>query len=181
MTDPRTPATRHQQILIDLAERHNWRCGAEIGVLKGKTLRALLEAVDGLHMVAVDMWQRQPASIEDGAETYDRYDLAECERRVEAIATSHPGRVRIIKADSVHAARMVDDASLDFVFIDAAHTTAATVANIRAWTPKVRAGGQIVGHDWWWASVRNALNLTVPGWTGMVESVWVIDRDKVAL
>lgn len=181
MSDPQTKSTRHHDVLCEMAKAHGWRHGAEIGVLKGKTLRALLTECPRLHMVAVDKWQKLPPSMADGAETYERYDMAACEREVEQIAIDYAPRVRILKGDSVKAAKFVDDASLDFVFIDAAHTTVATLLNIRAWVPKVRHGGMITGHDWWWPSVRDALDLCLPGWTQGPESVWSIPRDSVML
>ena len=66
--------------------------------------------------------------------------------------------------------------SLDYIFIDALHTTEATIANIRAWAPKVKASGYIMGHDWWWDSVRAALDETLTGWQEHSESVWSLPK-----
>ena len=51
--------------------------------------------------------------------------------------------------DSLEAASRFDDASLDFVFIDAAHEKDAVLADIKAWLPKVKKGGVIAGHDYY--------------------------------
>lgn len=49
--------------------------------------------------------------------------------------------------DSVKMAEQVKDASVDFVFIDADHHYESVLADIYAWTPKVRLGGWLGGHD----------------------------------
>lgn len=54
----------------------------------------------------------------------------------------------IHELDSVVASRLYDDASLDFVFIDADHSYAAVSRDIDAWIPKVKKGGIIAGHDY---------------------------------
>jgi len=48
---------------------------------------------------------------------------------------------------SVDAAALYDDASLDFVWIDASHTAPDVLADLNAWWPKVRRGGILAGHD----------------------------------
>jgi len=57
-------------------------------------------------------------------------------------------RRQVIRARSVDAAARVPDGSLDFVFIDADHSYEGCAADIRAWLPKVRAGGILCGHDY---------------------------------
>lgn len=170
--DPKFPPTRQHEILIAFARERGFKRGAEVGVLKGKTLAAVLDGVPGLHMIAVDQWRHLAPSDLDGAETYLRHDMEAAEASVRAIAARHPGRVKILKGDSVDQARHVVDWSLDFVFIDAAHTEAATLANIGAWSPKVRAGGLVMGHDWQWPSVRRALARSVGQWHEESEQVW---------
>ena len=56
--------------------------------------------------------------------------------------------VTIIRNESVEASKMFEDKSLDFVFIDAAHSYDFVKADIEAWLPKVKAGGYIGGHDY---------------------------------
>lgn len=56
--------------------------------------------------------------------------------------------VRPLRIDSVQAARIFDDGSLDFVFVDAAHDEVSVAADISAWWPKVKLGGLLAGHDY---------------------------------
>ena len=55
--------------------------------------------------------------------------------------------VNPIRMDSVLAAGLYQDNSLDFVFIDACHDYEAVKKDIEAWYPKVKGGGIISGHD----------------------------------
>jgi len=43
---------------------------------------------------------------------------------------------------------LVEDASLDFCFIDGDHRYEAVKEDIIAWTPKLRKGGILSGHDY---------------------------------
>jgi len=55
----------------------------------------------------------------------------------------------IIRKTSCRAAKEdVKDNSLDFVFLDANHTYESVREDIELWTPKVRVGGLISGHDY---------------------------------
>lgn len=53
-----------------------------------------------------------------------------------------------IKGLSWEVANNFDDASVDFVFIDACHSAVAVKKDIDAWFPKVKKGGIISGHDY---------------------------------
>lgn len=61
--------------------------------------------------------------------------------------------VRPVRSTSVEAAASYPDASLDAVFLDGDHSTAAVVADCMAWWPKVTPGGVLMGHDRDWQSV----------------------------
>lgn len=56
--------------------------------------------------------------------------------------------VSVLRLDSLRAARILNDAIADLVFIDAGHTYDEVVSDIRAWIPKVKAGGVLAGHDY---------------------------------
>lgn len=158
--------------LTRLAREHGWTQGAEIGVLKGKTLFALLDACPGLHMIGIDAWVQRPLRADENAETYVDFDMAACERMVRERAARFGGRCTILKGDTVAMADQVADASLDFVFIDADHTEAGVRRDIAAWVPKVRAGGMALGHDLHWTTVRRAIDDLCPGWQDYGEAVW---------
>lgn len=179
--DPRYPGTQHHLVLIDLIERNGWSRGAEIGLLKGKTFRHVLDACPYLDMIGVDAWVHRAPTDEDGSETYHRFDMAAAEAACRDIADRAGPRATIMKGESLEVVALVPDASLDFVFIDAGHTTSAVAADIRAWAPKVRPDGWLIGHDWWFPSVQVALDDMLPGWVRHEHSVWSIPAVDIAL
>jgi predicted O-methyltransferase YrrM len=64
-----------------------------------------------------------------------------------------------IRMNSVTAAGLYNNESLDFVFIDACHDYEAVKKDVEAWYPKVKRGGIISGHDYnTWDGVTRAVN-----------------------
>ena len=47
------------------------------------------------------------------------------------------------------ASRYVDDGSLDFVYIDGGHDFDNVMLDLILWSPKVRSGGVVSGHDYY--------------------------------
>jgi hypothetical protein len=161
---------RRTQFLALLCQRYDWTHGAELGLWEGRTISALLGTCPKLHMIGVDLWCAQPGN--PGPEGYEGWDHDEHERRARRRCAQFEDRARIIKGHTVEAARHVEDASLDFVFIDADHSEAGCRADIAAWLPKIRPGGWITGHDINWPGVRAAVEDLVPGYLIGPDVVW---------
>jgi SAM-dependent methyltransferase len=84
-----------------------------------------------------------------------------------------PGRYD--RLESVQASTRHEDASLDFVFIDACHTYEAVVADIAAWRLKVKPGGILAGHDiHTYGDVARAVNDAFPGKYQIQDGCWWI-------
>lgn len=178
---------KRYHIITEMAWKHDWREGAEVGVFKGATLFHLLRHVPKLHMIAVDLWADTPKvklngdkDMNTGVANYHRYPLQEYEDAVRKQAVQYGDRVHFIKAPSDKAAAQVKDASLDFVFIDASHETEQVRRDIRAWVPKLKLTGMMMGHDCTWPSVRKAIDEVVPGWRKDKDSVWYIERNRIS-
>ena len=174
--DPRFAPTQHWLLLEGWVRKYGWTHGAELGLLKGRTFLHLLRSCPGLVLIGVDQWRQLEPSDEEGAEHYQKHNMEVCEMGVRAAAREFAGRAIIIKEDTVAAAEMIGEETLDFVFIDAGHTEAATRANIEAWAPKVKPAGWLTGHDWNWPSVARALDGLLPGWRAHEHNVWSIPK-----
>jgi hypothetical protein len=73
--------------------------------------------------------------------------------------------ITLIISDSISAARLFGDASLEWVHLDARHDYASVKADIAAWLPKVKAGGWLSGDDYdekKWPEVVRAVSEALP-------------------
>jgi predicted O-methyltransferase YrrM len=91
----------------------------------------------------VDTWEFIPTSIEITEEQcvglYDTFL-----QNIEPV--KHV--INIIRSLSWDAAKLYNDKSLDFVFIDAAHDYESVSKDLKEWFPKIKQNGIIAGHDY---------------------------------
>lgn len=160
-----------------LFRERGYRRGAEIGVLYGDYSEELCKSIPGINLLCIDAWAPY-RSGRTGKLIFRRAIQAE----VVARQRLGPYGCEFIKAYSVEAARLVPDASLDFVYIDANHWFEHVVADLAAWIPKVRPGGCIAGHDYEEdLEEDNCVKLAVTSWTiaHRVNPWFVLGRPKV--
>ena len=123
--------------------------GAEIGVWRGAYSAMFCEACPQIHMLCVDPWQSYQAWLD----TKNAMEPAKAAAFIEesyqiAKARLAPLNATIIRKFSADAAKDVPDGSLDFVYVDGNHVLDAVLEDLTLWTPKVRSGGLIAGHDY---------------------------------
>ena len=134
----------------------------EVGVFLGRSLAYLLERLrhnPTAKVYAVDPWidDWRPEEWKDGLHYTWGGDLKAASdakgppflSAMWHLANLCPDgeRARVLRVPSVQAARLFDDGSVDQVWIDGDHNYDAVRADIAAWTPKVKPGGVIGGHD----------------------------------
>ena len=141
---------------------NGYRIGAEIGVSTGRFSITLCALSHNMKMLAVDRWAEQPENAGKGGdkETYKDWNGPYWMEKLSETSREYlQDRITVRQMDSVEAAKTVDDGSLDFVFIDADHSYEGCKADIEAWTPKVRKGGLVSGHDYadHWPGVQKAV------------------------
>jgi predicted O-methyltransferase YrrM len=101
----------------------------------------------------IDNWapkEKQPQPYVATGDRHANQTADECRHyRLKAKARVHRfgGRVKVMCMNSVDGARLVEDHSLDLVFLDADHSEPGLSADIKAWISKVKPGGYIGGHD----------------------------------
>lgn len=117
--------------------------GVEIGTEAGKYARVLLDANPKLHLSCIDPW----TVYDDGGgykevdqKQYDEY-YRQAEERTKGFNCD------LLRAFSRTAVVMFPDESLDFVYIDGNHRLDYVVEDLVLWTPKVKPGGIVAGHD----------------------------------
>lgn len=114
--------------------------GAEIGVETGLYSEIIADKMPGVNLHSIDAWQAYPGYRDHV--TQEKLDgfYAQAQKRLE-------GKSNIIRKFSVAASIDFEDGELDFVYIDANHEFLEVTQDIHYWTPKVRKGGIIAGHD----------------------------------
>ena len=123
------------------------RVGVEVGVFRGGFSNWVLSnwpACTKYYMV--DLWSAQDNYRQmDNATTSKNLErMEEARRNVASFGT----KAVLVRKSSVEAAAQFEDASIDFVFIDARHTYDAVMEDLEAWWPKVRPGGIVAGEDY---------------------------------
>jgi hypothetical protein len=112
---------------------------AEVGCYGGESSEIFAASGKFQAIHCVDCWN----TIMAGG-----YVTADAEPAFDAVAARFPDILKKHKAISVEAARGFPDATLDLVYIDAAHDYRSVQSDIHAWTPKVKPGGFVAGHDY---------------------------------
>ncbi len=172
--EPRKEGRRsaHWVLLEAWVKWHKWTAGAEIGLQRGWTICHLLKTCPKLSMIGVDPWVEVPDTGEPGWQSYDYIDLEYWAEKVKQRAGAFGERARILRMPSLDAAKLVEDGSLDFVFIDGDHTARGCEEDIRAWAPKVKNTGWLVGHDWDRPEVAKVLDRLLPGCARHMHLCW---------
>lgn len=121
----------------------------EIGSWKGKSMAYMgVEVINSGKLIkcyAVDTWEGSDEHSDDPyIRTNKMYPLfISNTQKVSSVVTP-------IRKTSVDGAKEFEDASIDVVFIDACHSYECVKEDIAAWLPKVKTGGIISGHDYYW-------------------------------
>ncbi len=130
-------ATR--EVLAQAMGEAGYKIGVEVGVYYGAYSKILCEKIPGLKLTCIDPWK--PFSRRRSSE--------ERMNRVYQIAQNTLSQydVNFMRMPSIDGAKQIPDESLDFVYIDAMHDFDNVMMDIILWTPKVRLGGVVAGHD----------------------------------
>lgn len=114
--------------IMNLIRENEYRKIVEVGVCKGETAMLVILSCDLELYVMVD-----PA-IDNSLNLLEFIE-------------SRP-YCQILDEKSEEGARWFPDNFFDLVFIDSLHTYEQVMLDCNSWTPKVRAGGMIVVHDY---------------------------------
>lgn len=116
--------------------------GVEIGVERAMYSDVLCRENPGVHLGCVDAWTAYKGYRDHVNQAkLDRF-YAESQERLR----KYPN-VTFYRKFSLDAVHYFKDGSLDFVYIDGNHNIQNVIADLAAWSQKVRAGGIIAGHD----------------------------------
>ena len=161
--------TPHAEALIKLFSTRPRKIGCEVGVHAGETTASLLDNLPGINEYhAVDPW-----------ESYEKYNGSTYRKpghkRLKTwssvmqnfidVTKPFSKKVFIHQATSVDAVSDFNDGYFDWIFIDANHDYPYIKENLEIWTPKVKMGGIVSGHDYnngKWVGIKKAVDEFVP-------------------
>lgn len=124
------------------------RLGAEVGVWTGETTVAFLRRFPDVKMICVDPWETGDRK-NSTARRIVRRRFFRAQQFFKGRMSFFPeDRVIVHKMNSDAGAELVEDGSLDFVFIDDDHLYEPCKLSLNSWWPKVRPGGVFAGHDY---------------------------------
>jgi hypothetical protein len=143
--NPAFLAYRHQLPQL-LAARGYTGTGVEIGVQRGLYSELILSGSHLSRLILVDPW-REFESYEDIANVVQaEQDNALADAR--ARLAKFGDRAEFWRMPSLEAAPLIEDRSLDFIYIDARHDYASMLEDLTAWFPKIKPRGLFAGHDY---------------------------------
>lgn len=119
----------------------NPKMGAEVGVQFGKNAAGMLKTFPDLHLHLVDSYD--PITF-----SHHNHTALEALLMASHRLFKYRERCEWWLLISVSAAKCVRDETLDYAFIDAGHGYDDVRQDIAAWSPKVRHGGILAGHDY---------------------------------
>lgn len=179
------------QTLQQQLERVGKRLGkdaiyVELGSYMGGSTRAGLIncSLYGGKYYAVDIWtwladgHAAPDGtwIEEGREhrsIFDAFTRNMLDIGYNWIQYLHP-----LRMDSVKAAAVFDNASVDLLFIDSNHTYDHITRELRAWMPKMKRDGIVCGHDYYFAGIKKAVDEIFGPDVQLGGSVWYVDLNQ---
>lgn len=142
--------------LARLFKEKGFTRGVEIGVMHGTYSKTLCEENPDLKLYSVDPYMEvygDPQTNEWGNKHLEeKYQFAK--KRLE------PFNCEMIRKTSLEAVRDFEPESIDFVYVDGAHTFDYAMVDIIEWGKIVKPGGIISGHDYCksWPGVVRAVN-----------------------
>lgn len=147
----------------------------EVGVWKGHSIsflaKELLKTNRPFELYGVDLWENTPKENwnEGLNELPFIYEIYETNLINEGVREY----VKDIKGNSWESASYFEDGSLDFVFIDAGHEYESVRMDIEKWSPKIKKGGIIAGHDFYDApGVNRAVQELIDNFEVSIDRIW---------
>jgi len=134
-----------RNLILDLKNLYPNGKGAEIGVFKGETSKAILNNWDGT-LYMIDVWRALNWENYEDSSNHSIHTTAYKETMDNIQGLEDRGIM--IRASSKQASNLIADNSLDWIWIDANHAYDYVKEDIELWWPKLKKGGLFSGHDY---------------------------------
>jgi hypothetical protein len=142
---------KREYFLDSEIKNYQWKIGAEVGIRFGRTLFHLLDNNPDLKMCSSDS------------------DLTKFSS--DAVQEKYKDRLVVLAGESsVQANKILE--KLDFVFIDASHSTKGVVRDINAYQPILNNKQGLTGHDIDFPAIQEALKICEIDFEVGPDNVW---------
>lgn len=122
----------------------------EIGCWKGRSSVFLaVETINSGKQIELNFIDTWAGSNEEDHQTRDEVINDTLYSTWQKNMTPFRGKFNHFRIDSVRAAELFEDRSVDFIMIDGAHEEESVIKDINAWLPKMKIGGIMTGDDCW--------------------------------
>jgi len=146
--------------------------GVELGVFRGDYSEILLDTWDGNVLFSIDEWRPVdgPGFRNTAKSHLGRYGYAI--NRLKKFGH----RSTVVRAESSEGAKLFSEKTVDFVYIDAGHRYEQVKRDIKLWSPLIKKGGWLCGHDWF-GGEREGVGVT-KAVMELGKDVWLTDEDQ---
>jgi hypothetical protein len=143
--------------LVNISRSQLLRCVApgkvigEIGTAEGAFAADILIYANPEKLHLIDPWEHQDQAdyvADTNNVDQDAFDLRYKDVQKKFSAPISSGVVEVHRAYSPAAADLFPDHYFDYVYIDGMHTESAVYDDLKAFDPKVKPDGLILGHDY---------------------------------
>lgn len=142
------PTIQLREDLGNILHTEGFTSGVEVGVQQGGFANALLRRWRRCKSYTlVDLWAPQK-DYKDGANVDQQAQDHAMGRAIANTEGFRHTKVELCRNFSVVCAKSFEDASLDFVYLDARHDYKGVLHDLNAYWPKLRRGGIMAGHDY---------------------------------
>lgn len=137
-------------VLHEFIMQNNFKKYVEIGLGKGMTVEYLLKNIKDpeFRMYGVDPFLTYPELRKNNAASLRFIRTMHRNEGLVAAAVNGDPRFTLVKKMSDDASLDFEHESLDLVFIDGNHSYEYVLRDMENWTPLVRKGGIVAGHDY---------------------------------
>ena len=127
--------------------------GAEVGVYRGDYSKQIIDhkfigkKINIKKLYLVDPW----AFYEESQKDYGTYKVEDSKEEAFKYVSErfkNYQNVEIIRADSLTAAKKIENEALDFCYVDANHDYKFVLDDLRAWYPKIKKKGILFGDNY---------------------------------
>lgn len=143
--------SKQGEVVAKILKNKAHSIGAEIGVWRGTFAFKILNGLPGIQKYyCIDLWKHYDdhTAILRPDGKMAKANMDKVYKTFKEQAKVFGSRIVIYRMTSIDASKIIPDNSLDFVYIDANHAYSYIKEDIKVWTPKVKTGGLVSGHDY---------------------------------